>query len=59
MQHEIQVRPSEFPEQGWHYADDAEMTGFMIVVVTVGNVYVWMTSSVWFNGDENALEKGD
>ena len=58
MQHEIQIRPGEVPVKRGHYDDSAEMAGLMIVVVIVGNVFVWVTGSIWLNGDEHGSEEG-
>ena len=55
MQHEIQVRPGEVPEQGRNDADTAEDRRVMIGVVTARYIFVWMLCSVFLDGDESVL----
>lgn len=58
MQHKIQVRPCEISEKRGYYADGAELTGLMVVVVPVRKVFKWTVCSVGLYVNENALEEG-
>lgn len=45
-------------EKGGYYDDSTEMTGLMIVVVTVGKIGVWIICSIPLYANEDILEKG-
>lgn len=59
MHHEIQIGPGELSVQGGYYADGAKLLQLMVVVVTVGNVFMWMSCCIWLYVDENVFEEGD